>query len=269
MNGTIDHAAVKFVNKPYKRRKTVPVDPDIIEITPPIKSDTLKVLRKSSESLKILEISPDPVQISKKEQSDISVLNNSSAAVETFELSSNYISENLKNSIIAPAVDKSSATLKKLETSDSADRLSPFSKMLIDPENDSKGQQGPDVISLGTSSPPHSPISLPSNELIDPFITYPDFGDQKSEASPSNSISPYTNGISIYAEVNARGKVCKPQLVLYKWKLDNNTASQLLERYSYLYPSSESEASRSEGGTSNDTEIKLKEFVQVFRQSRL
>lgn len=192
MNGSVEHATVQYVSKPYKRKRSAPTDPDIIEIAPPLKTATLKI------------------------------------------------------------VDKSSATLKKLENSDSLDRLSPFSKMLINPDE----KKDTEVISLEPGSPiPQSPISISSNLVSDSFL-FP----EQTGLSPPLSISPHTNGVSIYAEANARSKVCKPLLVVKKERLSEEVAAMLVERYSYLYPSADSDS-----GMSSDekTEIKLKEFVQV------
>ena len=192
MNGSIEHATVQYVNKPYKRKRSAPSDPDIIEISPPLKSATITI------------------------------------------------------------VDKSASTLKKLENSDSLDRLSPFSKMLINADD----KKDSEVISLDPGSPiPQSPISISSNLVSDTFL-FP----ENPGLSPPLSISPHTNGISIYAEANARSKVCKPVLLIKRERLSEEVTAQLVERYSYLYPSADSDS-----GTSSDekTEIKLKEFVQV------
>ena len=192
MNGSIEHATVQYVNKPYKRKRSAPSEPDIIEISPPLKSATITI------------------------------------------------------------VDKSANTLKKLENSDSLDRLSPFSKMLINPDD----KKDPDVISLDPGSPmPQSPISISSNLVSDSFL-FP----ENPGLSPPLSISPHTNGISIYAEANARSKVCKPVLLIKRERLSEEVTAQLVERYSYLYPSAESDSGRS---SDEKTEIKLKEFVQV------
>jgi hypothetical protein len=201
MNGSIEHATVQYVNKPYKRKRSAPSEPEIIEISPSLKTGALKF------------------------------------------------------------VDKSSSTLKKLENSDSLDRLSPFSKMLINPDD----KKDTEVISLEPGSPiPQSPISISSNIVSDSFI-FPENAEQ-SGLSPPLSISPHTNGISIYAEANARSKVCKPVLVIKKERLSEDVAAMLVERYSYLYPSADSDS-----GLSSDekTEIKLKEFVQVCCHVRL
>ena len=195
MNGSIEHATVQYVNKPYKRKRSAPAEPDIIEISPPLKSATLKI------------------------------------------------------------VDKSCKTLKKLENSETLDRLSPFSKMLINPDD----KKDPEVISLDPGSPiSQSPISIASNILSESFI-FPENAEQAGLSSPL-SISPHTNGISIYAEANARSKVCKPVLVIKRKRLGEEVAAQLVERYSYLYPSPDSDDGRS---SDEKTEIKLKEFVQV------
>ena len=195
MNGSIEHATVQYVNKPYKRKRSAPAEPDIIEISPPLKSATLKI------------------------------------------------------------VDKSCKTLKKLENSETLDRLSPFSKMLINPDD----KKDPEVISLDPGSPiSQSPISIASNILSESFI-FPENAEQAGLSSPL-SISPHTNGISIYAEANARSKVCKPVLVIKRERLGEEVAAQLVERYSYLYPSPDSDDGRS---SDEKTEIKLKEFVQV------
>ena len=195
MNGSIEHATVQYVNKPYKRKRSAPAEPDIIEISPPLKSATLKI------------------------------------------------------------VDKSCKTLKKLENSETLDRLSPFSKMLINPDD----KKDPEVISLDPGSPiSQSPISIASNILSESFI-FPENAEQAGLSSPL-SISPHTNGISIYAEANARSKVCKPVLVIKRERLGEEVAVQLVERYSYLYPSPDSDDGRS---SDEKTEIKLKEFVQV------
>lgn len=298
MNGTMENGdvqlvsneqcEVQYVSKPYKRRKTLPVDPNIIEIANPIKSDSLKVLTNSSDEFINLEKTPNAntIKATEKEPNDDVMKQETLREENVLDSSANYSVQNAENSITE--LDKCSVNLKKLQKSDSLDRLSPFSKMLIDPETCNK-KKDPDEVSLDapsltqspvSHSPPHSPISLASNHAPNSPICLASniaknyLGNSSfisNVADQISSLPPHANGISIYAEANARSKVCNPHLVLHKIKLDKEVAAQLVDQYSHLYNTSESEVAGNEatGIDSHNTEQKLKEFVQVLLNKKL